>query len=96
MGRVGGVGGGEGGGGGGWRGGERCELLPRILDKIISAAREIRNPTNVPLASSFKAKNAMKLNGVTDLSLQSRTVSTRSSILRIVRGSKRNLAPLTY
>lgn len=72
------------------------EYKPWILDKIISVAREIRNPVKVPVESSLHAKKPMKLNGVMDLSLQSRTFRTRSSILRIVLGSKMYLAPSTY
>ena len=72
------------------------ELLPWMLDKIICVALEIRNPITLPLESSLYAKNPMKLKGVIDLSLQSKTPSTRSSILRIVFDSNINFAPSTY
>ena len=62
---------------------------------MISVALEMRNPVKVPVESSLQAKKARKLNGVTDLSLQSRTPRTRSSILRTVLGSNMNLAPST-
>jgi len=70
--------------------------LPWMLDKITSVAREMRNPTPVPVGSTFHAKKLMKVKGVMDRSLQSRTVRTRSSILRIVLGSKTYLAPSVW
>lgn len=79
----------------------RCTIIhihsstPWILDKMISEALEMRNPVKVPVESSLQAKKPRKLNGVTDLSLQSRTPRTRNSILRIVLGSNINLAPST-
>lgn len=71
-------------------------VLPWILDKMIFVALEIRNPIKVPVGSSLHAKKSMKLNGVTDLSLQSKTLSTRSSMRRIVFVSKIYFAPSTY
>ena len=62
---------------------------------MISVAREMRNPVKVPVESILHAKKPRKLSGVTDLSLQSKTLRTSSSILRIVRGSNMYLAPST-
>jgi len=70
-------------------------FLPRIFDIIISVALEIRNPMKSPDGSSLQAKNAMKLNGVTERSRQSNTLSTSNSILHIVLGSNIYLAPST-
>ena len=67
-----------------------------MFDKMISVALEIRKPIYAPVGSSLHAKKPVKLNGVMDLSLQSKTLRTRSSILRIVLGSKMYLAPSTY
>lgn len=72
------------------------KLASWMLDKIICVALEIRNPITLPLESSLYAKNPMKLKGVIDLSLQSKTPSTRSSILRIVFDSNINFAPSTW
>lgn len=70
--------------------------LPWILDKIICVAREMRNPVKVEVESNLHAKKLRKLNGVTDLSLQSKTLRTSSSILLIVMGSNMYLTPSTY
>lgn len=71
------------------------KLASLIFDNMISVAREIRNPMKVAVGSSLHAKKATKLKGVMDRSLQSKTPSTRSSILRIVLGSKINFVPST-
>lgn len=72
-----------------------CIRRPCILDRIISVARETRNPVKVPVESSLQAKKLRKLKGVIDLSLQSKAPRTSSSILRIVFGSNIYLAPST-
>jgi len=60
---------------------------------MISVAWEMRNLVKVPVESTLHAKKARKQSGVTELSLQSKTLRTRSSILRIVLGSNMYLAP---
>lgn len=60
---------------------------------MISVAREMRNPVKAPVESILHAKKARKQSGVTDLSLQSKTPRTSSSILRIVLGSNKYFAP---
>nr|AFK38578.1 unknown [Medicago truncatula] len=70
-------------------------LASWILDKIICVAREMRNPVKVEVESNLHAKKLRKLNGVTDLSLQSKTLRTSSSILLIVMGSNMYLTPST-
>jgi len=69
------------------------EIIPWILATMISVAREMRNPVKAPVESILHAKKARKQSGVTDLSLQSKTPRTSSSILRIVLGSNMYLAP---
>lgn len=71
-------------------------VLPCILDKMIFVVLEIRNSIKVPIGSSLHAKKSMKLNGVTDRSLQSKTLRTRSSMRRIVFVSNTYFAPSTY
>lgn len=64
-----------------------------MLDNMIPVARETRKPEKVPVGSSLHAKKSIKVNGVMDRSLQSRTVRMRSSIRLIVLVSNMNLAP---
>lgn len=56
----------------------------------------MRYPTLDPDGLTLQAKKQMKLKGVTDRSLQFRTLRTRSSILLMVLGSNTNLAPSIY
>lgn len=66
-----------------------------MVDRIIWVAPETKNLKKVPLESTLQAKNSTKVKGVIDRSLHFKAVRTRSSILKMVRGSNTKRAPST-